>query len=488
MFQRPLLRALFATALLSGLVTGCRSPRSIETVATRPPNVVIIYCDDMGYADIAPFGGQTPTPNLSRFAREGMRFTDFYAAQAVCSASRAALLTGCYPNRIGIQGALGPRAKVGINPNETTIAEILKVRGYATAIYGKWHLGDAPQFLPTRHGFDEWFGLPYSNDMWPFHPTASTNYPPLPLYENETIVEHMPDQRQFTTQFTERAVKFIERHKQKPFFLYVPHNMPHVPLYVSAKFNGASGRGLYADVIQEIDWSVGEILGALKRHGLDDNTLVVFTSDNGPWLLYGSHAGDARPLREGKGTTFDGGVRVPCLMRWPGKIPAGSVCREMAMTMDLLPTIAKLAGTNAPTERIIDGKDIWPLMSAQPGALTPHEAYYYYWAQGLEAVRSGPWKLHFAHDYAHLAVPGGGGLPGKYTRPKISGALYNLEKDLSEQHDVAAQHPEVVARLQALAERARADLGDSLTKRQGANVRAAGKLRLASGRNDLGGK
>jgi len=456
--------------------TSCRSPRSVETVATRPPNVVIIYCDDMGYADIAPFGGQTPTPNLSRFAREGMRFTDFYVAQAVCSASRAALLTGCYPNRIGIQGALGPRAKAGINSNELTIAEILKARGYATGIFGKWHLGDAPQFLPTRHGFDEWFGLPYSNDMWPFHPTASTNYPPLPLYENEKVVEVMPDQRQFTTQFTERAVKFIERNQTKPFFLYVPHPMPHVPLYVSAKFNGASGRGLYADVIQEIDWSVGKILGALKRHGLDDNTLVVFTSDNGPWLLYGSHAGDARPLREGKGTTFDGGVRVPCLMRWPGKIPADSVCREMAWTMDLLPTIAKLAGTNVPTDRIIDGRDIWPLMGAQPDARTPHEAYYYYWAQGLEAVRSGPWKLHFAHDYAHLTVPGGGGRPGKYTRPKISGALYNLEQDISEQHDVAAQHPDVVGRLQALAEQARADLGDSLTKRKGTNLREAGKL------------
>ena len=476
MSLKKILRLLFVVTLLGAIVTGCRSPRSVETASTRPPNVVIIFCDDLAYADIAPFGSATPTPNLSRFAREGMRFTDFYAAQAVCSASRAALLTGCYPNRLGIQGALPPRAKTGLNLGELTLAEILKARGYATAIYGKWHLGDAPPFLPTRQGFDEWFGLPYSNDMWPFHPTASTNYPPLPLYENEKVIELMPDQRQLTTQYTERAVKFIERNQEKPFFLYVPHTMPHVPLYVSAKFNGASGRGLYADVIQEIDWSVGEILGALKRNGLDDNTLVVFTSDNGPWLLYGSHAGDARPLREGKATTFDGGVRVPCLMRWPGKIPAGSVCRELTMTMDLLPTIAKLAGTNAPTDRIIDGRDIWPLMTAQPGAKTPHEAYYYYWAQGLEAVRSGPWKLHFAHDYAHLTMPGGGGLPGKYTRPKISGALYNLKQDISEQHDVAAQHPDVVARLQVLAEQARADLGDSLTKRKGANVRAAGKL------------
>ena len=477
MFQRFPIRVLLVLILSTLLPSGCRSPRSVGSGVARPPNVVIIFCDDLAYADIAPFGGQTPTPNLSRFAREGMRFTDFYVGQAVCSASRAALMTGCYPNRVGIQGALPPRSKTGINPDETTLAEILKARGYATAIYGKWHLGDAPPFLPTRHGFDEWFGLPYSNDMWPLHPTAHTNFPPLPLYENEKVIELMPDQRQLTTWYTERAVKFIERHTNSPFFLYVPHNMPHVPLYVSSKFNGVSGRGLYADVIQEIDWSVGEILAALKRHGLDDNTLVVFTSDNGPWMLYGSHAGDARPLREGKATTFDGGVREPCLMRWPGKIPAGSVCREMAWTMDLLPTIAKLAGTNAPTDRIIDGRDIWPLMTAQPGAKTPHEAYYYYWAQALEAVRSGPWKLHFPHDYAHLDVPGGGGRPGKYTRPRIGVALYNLEKDISEQHDVAAQHPDVVARLQALAERARADLGDSLTKRKETNVREAGKLK-----------
>jgi arylsulfatase A len=477
MFQRIITRGWLWLALAGVLnVAGCQSPRSVKTASARPPNIVLIFCDDLGYADIAPFGGQTPTPHLSRFAREGMRFTDFYAAQAVCSASRAALLTGCYPNRIGIQGALGPRAKVGINPNETTIAEILKARGYATAIYGKWHLGDAPPFLPTRHGFDEWFGIPYSNDMWPLHPQSPTNYPPLPLYENEKVVEVMPDQRQFTTQFTERAVNFIERHRAKPFFLYVPHPLPHVPLYVSSKFNGASGRGLYADVIQEIDWSVGQILAALKRNGLDDNTLVIFTSDNGPWLLYGSHAGSATPLREGKGTTWDGGQRVPCLMRWPGKIPANTTCREMTMTMDLLPTVAKLAGTHAPTDRPIDGRDIWPLMTAQPGARSPHDAFYYYWGQGLEAVRSGPWKLHFAHDYAHLAVSSGGGWPGKYTRPKINGALYHLDKDISEQHDVAAQHPEVVARLQALAERARADLGDSLTKRQGANMRPAGKL------------
>lgn len=404
-----------------------------------------------------------------------MRFTDFYVGQAVCSASRAALLTGCYPNRIGIQGALPPRARIGINSNEVTIAEILKGRGYATAIFGKWHLGDAPAFLPTRHGFDEFFGLPYSNDMWPFHPVTPTNYPPLPLYENERVVELMPDQTQLTTSYTERAVSFIKRKKDQPFFLYLAHNMPHVPLFVSKKFEGRSGRGLYADVIMEIDWSVGEVMRALKQSGLDENTLVIFTSDNGPWLLYGDHAGDARPLREGKGTTFEGGMREPTLMRWPGRIPAGSVCTETASTMDLLPTIASLAGTHAPQDRLIDGKNIWPLMSGQPGAKTPHEAFYFYWDRGLEAVRSGEWKLHFRHDYRQLSVPGRAGQPGKYANGKMTGALYNLATDISETNDLAARFPDVVARLERLADVAREDLGDSLTRRTGKNVRPAGR-------------
>jgi arylsulfatase A len=413
-------RTLFIA--IAGLVTlsACHSPQTPARTQSRSslPNVVIIFCDDLGYADIAPYGSRTRTPNLDRLAREGMRFTDFYVGQAVCSASRAALLTGCYPNRVGVFGALPPRSKTGINSNEVTLAEILKERGYATAIYGKWHLGDAPQFLPARHGFDEYFGLPYSNDMWPFHPTSGTNYPPLPLFENEKVIQLMPDQTQLTMWYTERAVNFVARHRGQPFFLYLAHNMPHVPLHVSGRFAGKSGRGLYADVIMELDWSVGEVMRALKRHGLDDNTLIIFTSDNGPWLLYGDHAGDAQPLREGKGTTFDGGMREPCIMRWPGKIPAGKTCREMAWSMDLLPTIARLAGTNAPADRIIDGKDIWPLMSGRPGAKTPHEAYYYFWDRGLEAVRSGKWKLHLVHEYRHLAVPGRAGRPGKYSNEK----------------------------------------------------------------------
>jgi arylsulfatase A-like enzyme len=271
-------------------------------------------------------------------AREGVRFADFYVAQPVCSASRAALLTGCYPNRIGILGALGPAAKHGISDQEKTLAEVLKPQGYATAIYGKWHLGHHPRFLPTRHGFDDYFGLPYSNDMGPKHPTAK--FPDLPLIEGEKVVSLNPDQTKLTTWYTELAIQFVEKNKDRPFFLYLAHNMPHVPLHVSDKFKDKSKQGLYGDVIMEIDWSVGEALSALKRHNLDERTLVIFTSDNGPWLSYGDHAGSAGPLREGKMTTWEGGVRMPCLMRWPGHIPAGSVCREPAMTIDVLPSNA----------------------------------------------------------------------------------------------------------------------------------------------------
>ena len=465
----------------------------VRAAQDRPavrPNIVLIFCDDLGYADISPFGApRLRTPHLDRLAGEGIKFTDFYVGQAVCSASRAALMTGCYPNRVGILGALGPRAKTGLSSNETTVAELLKGRGYATAIFGKWHLGDAPAFLPTRHGFDEYFGLPYSNDMWPFHPEyvnlppdspkRARGYPDLPLFENERIVNPKvtaADQAQLTTWYTERAVQFIGRNKDRPFFLYVPHNMPHVPLYVSDKFRGQSGQGLYADVIMEIDWSVGQILAALQRNGLDEKTLVIFASDNGPWLLYGNHAGSALPLREGKGTTFDGGVRTPCLMRWPGRIPAGRVCREMVWSMDLLPTLAGLAGTSPPADRRIDGRDIWPLMSGQPGARGPHEAYYVYWGGHLQAIRSGPWKLHFAHTYVKPAPPGHDAQPGKYANPKQEPALYNLETDIAETNNVAAQFPEVRSRLEALAEQARDDLGDSATNRKGRFVRAPGRL------------
>lgn len=440
----------------------------------------------MGYADVGCFGAKNiKTPNLDRMARQGMRFTDFYAAQAVCSASRAALMTGCYPNRVGLLGALGPQSPLGLHTNEVTIADLLKSRGYATAMFGKWHLGRPPEFLPTRQGFDEYFGLPYSNDMWPNHPTGGTNYPPLPLIEGEQVVQLMPDQTQLTTWYTERTLKFIERHETEPFFLYVAHNMPHVPLFVSDKFKGKSKRGLYGDVIMEIDWSVGEILKALKRHKLDEQTLVIFTSDNGPWLLYGDHAGSALPLREGKATSFDGGQRVPCIMRWPGRIPAGRTCSELAGTIDVLPTIAKLVGGDLPADRIIDGRDLWPLMSAQPGARSPHEAFFFYWDRHLQAVRSGPWKLHFPHAYPKPEPPGANGQPGKYATRRIELELFNLTDDIRETYNVAAAHPEVVERLNALADHCREDLGDSATGQTGRNVRPTGKLASQAERRSM---
>ncbi|HUE69599.1 MAG TPA: sulfatase [Pirellulaceae bacterium] len=447
------------------------------TAADLPPNFVVVYCDDLGYADVGCFGAKGyTTPHIDQLAREGMRLTDFHTAAAVCSASRVALLTGCYPQRVGILGALGPKAKIGIHEDEVLLPEILKERGYATAIFGKWHLGDDPKFLPTRHGFDRYFGLPYSNDMWPNHPTNKT-FPPLPLIEGEEIVELMPDQTQLTTWYTERAVKFIADSKDKPFFLYVPHSMPHVPLFVSDKFKDKSGAGLYGDVIQEIDWSVGQIMAALKQHGLDGRTLVIFTSDNGPWLSYGNHAGSAGPLREGKGTTWQGGQQVPCIARWPGKIEAGSECPDLTATIDVLPTLAKLAGGKAPEDRVIDGRDIWPLLSGRSEKGSPERSFYYYWDFGLDAVRMGPWKLVFPHKFRSLTgTPGKDGQPGGYSQAETGMALYNLDTDVGETKDVAADHPQIVADLKRLAEQAREDLGDSHQMRPGKNRRPPGRL------------
>jgi arylsulfatase A-like enzyme len=470
------------------MTTGCISRRRFVQCAAglgalprlpqpdRPPNIIIVFADDMGYADLACFGGRIPTPHIDGMAAQGMRFTSFYAAQAVCSASRAALLTGCYPNRIGILGALGPKSQHGISDREMTLAQLVKQRGYAAALFGKWHLGHHAKFLPTRHGFDEYMGLPYSNDMWPRHPTDAKSYPPLPLIEGEKVIQTDPDQTQLTTMYTERAVSFIERNRGTHFLLYLAHSMPHVPLNVSARFAGKSGFGVYGDVIQEIDWSVGRILQTVQKHGLDERTLVIFTSDNGPWLSYGDHSGSAGVLREGKGTTWEGGVRVPCVMRWPGCIPAGSACREPAMTIDILPTVASLTGARLPDHRI-DGLDIAPLMRNEQGA-SPHDALFFYWEEHLQAVRSGRWKLHFAHEFRTLAgrAGGAGGRPAVYENARTGKALFDLEKDLGEKTDVAPQHPEIVQRLESLAERAREDLGDSASGRKGGGVRPPGHL------------
>ncbi|MCO6457354.1 MAG: sulfatase [Pirellulaceae bacterium] len=455
----------------------------------RSPNVVVIFMDDMGYADIGPFGAQGySTPNLDRMAREGRRFTDFYVTQAVCSASRAGLLTGCYNVRVSILGALGPGSNQGIHEDEVTLAEICRQKGYATACYGKWHLGHHEKFLPLQHGFDDYFGLPYSNDMWPFHPEVAhlpmaerlKRWPHLPLIEGNRVINAQvtgEDQEQLTTQYTERAVRFIETNKDRPFFLYLPHSMVHVPLYVSDKFRGRSERGLFGDVMLEIDWSVGRILDTLRELKLDQNTLVIFTSDNGPWLSYGDHAGSAHPLREGKGTMFDGGCREPTIAWWPGTIPAGSVCEEPAMTIDVLPTVAHLIGAKLP-DHAIDGRNIWPLLAGTEGATSPHEAYYFYWGRELQAVRMGQWKLHFPHAYRTLAGrPGGtGGKPAAYQQGRIERSLFDLRQDPGETTDVKDRHPDIVRRIEQLADRMRDDLGDSARQQPGRGVRPAGRL------------
>lgn len=449
-------------------------------LVAKPPNVVIMFMDDMGYADIGPFGAKDfPTPNLDRMAKEGRKFTDFYVTQAVCSASRAGLLTGCYNVRIGILGALGPKSNIGINKNEVTIAEICKQKGYATGCFGKWHLGHHKKFLPMQHGFDEYFGLPYSNDMWPYHPGVLhlsmeerlKRWPHLPLIDGNKIINpkvSAKDQEQLTTQYTERAVSFIEKNKNKPFFAYIPHSMVHVPLYVSKKFKGKSGVGLFGDVMMEVDWSVGQIMKTLKKHNLEKNTLFIFTSDNGPWLNYGDHAGSAAPLREGKGTMFDGGCREPTLAWWPSKIPANSVCKEPAMTIDLLPTVAKMIGAKLPGHRI-DGKNIMPLM-LKDNAKSPQKAYYFYYGNQLQAIRQGKWKLHFPHGYRTMAGKPGGtdGIPTKYTGAKIELALFDLEKDIGESKNLKSEFPRVVEKLSAL--------GENFHEKLAKSKRPAGKI------------
>ena len=452
-----------------------------QTQKAQPPNIIIVFIDDMGWADVGFNGGKhVRTPNLDRMASEGIVLSDFYVAQPVCSASRSALLTGCYPNRIGITGALNPHAKTGIHEDEVTLAELCKSKGYATAIFGKWHLGHHPQFLPTKHGFDTFEGIPYSNDMWPMHPEARKGtYPPLPYFKNDLQVGENPDQRQFTGDFTKLTIDFIKAHKNEPFFIYVPHPMVHVPLFCSDEWNGKTGLGLYADVVGEIDEGVGQILDTVDALGLGNNTLVMFTSDNGPWLSYGDHAGQTGIYREGKGTTFEGGVRVPFVARWTGTIPAGSTSNEPLMTIDLFPTITSIIGAPLPAQHI-DGKSAIQLFLGVQGATSPQEAYFYYYKQNdLEAMRCGRWKLHFPHGYRSMQGReiGNGGIPGKYDYGVKTGLeLYDLANDPSETTNVAEFHPDVMAKLTALADEMRADLGDNLTETVPSGQRMAGHL------------
>jgi len=461
------------------------------TVQAQKPNVIIIFMDDMGYGDPVCYGGGPyQTPQMDALAAQGMRFTNFYVAQAVCSASRSALLTGCYPTRIGISGALFPYSTMALNPEEQTLPELLQGAGYKTGMMGKWHLGQKEPFLPLQHGFNEYLGIPYSNDMWPvnFDGTpqrdTSTNkgkYHPLPLIEgNKTIrtINTLEDQGQLTQTFTERAVRFIGQNKSHPFFLYLAHPMVHVPIAASEHFRGKSGAGLYGDVMEEVDWSVGEVIKALKANGVYQNTIVIFTSDNGPWLTFGDHAGNTAGLREGKGSHWEGGLKVACMIAWPGKVPAGKVCNGLMTTMDLLPTLAKLCGAPLPSKKI-DGLDCSALLLAKTTLSPRTEFAYYYDRNNLKAIRDREWKLVFAcvsQTYNKPGAVGFGGFPGRHETDSVPLALYNLHQDPGEERDLKDKFPEVVQRLSAAAERYRSELGDGLTKREGAEVRPAAKV------------
>ncbi len=449
------------------------------------PNIVLIFMDDMGYADIGAYGATGyKTPNLDKLAAQGMRFTNFYSAQPICTASRAAIMTGCYPNRVGLTGALQPNSKVGLNKDEETVAELLKKQNYKTSIIGKWHLGDSEAFLPLQHGFDEYLGLPYSNDMWPLGATGRPNenankakMPFLPLMDGNKVsrtITTMAEMSELTTLYTERAVKFIHENSKTPFFLYMPHAMMHVPLAVSKKFEGKSKKGIFGDVMMEVDWSVGEVMKALKDKGIEKNTLVIFTSDNGPWLTFGSHAGSAGVFREGKMTNWEGGQRVSCLMRWPEVIPKGKITEGLACAIDLLPTFAAITNTELPKNKI-DGVNILPLLKGEK--VSPRdELLYYFKKNDLNAVRKGDWKLVFPHTYVSVKVPGQGGNGGKTVQETTELALYNLKTDPSEKDDVKAKNPDIVKQLEAVADKARADLGDGLRQIRGANQREAGKV------------
>lgn len=452
---------------LGTLAAGCQAPAA-------QPNVVIINLDDAGYGDFSHNGayGYT-TPNIDRMAAEGMRFTHFLSAQPISGASRYGLLTGCYPNRCGFWGAPGPNTPYGINPAETTVAELVKQRGYATAIFGKWHLGDYYPFLPLQNGFDEYYGLPYSNDMWNRDP--ETKEPRQPLYDGNVIAELNTDHSKLTTSYTEHAVDFIRRNHRKPFLLYVAHSMPHVPLAVSDKFKGKSEQGLYGDVMMELDWSVGEILRTLEELGVDKNTLVILTSDNGPWMSYGDHAGSTGGLREAKATTFDGGNRVPCVMRWRGRIEPGTICNALASNIDIFPTVAELTASPLPANKI-DGVSIVPLLDGVPGA-RPREWFVYYFNRNdLEAVTDGEFKLIFPHTHrTYESLPGSGGKGGETRRVELQESLlFDLRRDPGERYNVISAYPAVREKLEAIAEAMRADLGDGLRDVKCINCRPAG--------------
>ncbi|KJF44654.1 sulfatase family protein [Draconibacterium sediminis] len=486
--MKNLTSLIFAVVVL---FTASCTPKNQQTKTTQQsPNFVVIFIDDMGYGDPCCYGGTGySTPNIDKLAAEGMRFTNFYAAQPVCSASRAGLLTGCYPNRIGISGALFPYSKVGINPDETTIAEMLKEKGYATGIYGKWHLGHHNAFLPLQNGFDEYVGLPYSNDMWPLSNTGQKlpeghdrlKNPPLPVMHNNDVlftINSWEEQDTLTTLYTEKAVDFINRNANQPFFLYLPHSMAHIPLGVSDKFRGKSEQGLYGDVMMEIDWSVGQIEKVLAENGLAENTLIIFTTDNGPWLNFGNHAGSAGGLREGKTTSWEGGQRVPFIIKWPGKTPAGTICNKLGCAIDILPSFAEIAETSLP-DLDIDGTSIAELWKGNTTANPRETILFYYGKNNLNGVRKGNWKLVLPHTWAsYNTEPGRDGNGGKRIQMTVeTPELYNMMRDPGEQYNVIEYYPEKAAELMQVVEKARAELGDlNVGMEKGSGNRDIGRL------------
>lgn len=437
------LSALLLLALLS----------VVNAPAREKPNLILIFIDDMGYGDIGPFGSKlNRTPNLDRMAEEGMKLTSFYAAP-VCSASRAQLMTGSYSPRVSVPGVFFPAGKNGLNPDEHTVADYLQESGYATMCVGKWHLGDQRQFLPTNNGFDAYYGIPYSNDMARKSAVDGRNVHPLMRDTEVAELLENEGQRRITRLYTEEAVKFIEtnQQKEKPFFLYLPHTAMHVPLYPHQDFAGKSNNGTYGDWVEEVDWSVGQVLAALQRLGLDNDTLVIFTSDNGPWASKGKAGGVSGPLRGSKGGTLEGGVREPTIARWPGKIAPGSSCDAIAGTTDILPTFVSLAGGKLREDIRIDGHDISPLLFGETDQ-SPHEAWYYFRGNHLDAVRSGPWKLAVRPQTLGMGMRE---KPADLNKPI---RLYNLDDEIGEVTDLAEKNPEIVARLQGLANKMAADI------------------------------
>ena len=429
------------------------------------PNIVFILADDLGYGDLSSYGSETiETTNIDKLAEDGVKLTSYYAAQPVCSASRAAILTGAYANRIGIYNAFGPTSNSGINSNEYTLAEMLKDNGYETGIFGKWHLGSKKEFFPTNHGFDEFYGILYSNDMWRWHPENPEGYPQdLLLYRNENAILEITDQSNLTKDITTESINFIEKNKGNPFFLYIAHPQPHVPLFVSEDFEDLTGNGIYADVITEIDYSVGRVLDKIEESGLTENTIIVFTSDNGPWLSYGDHAGSSGIYREGKGTTWEGGVRVPSIIKFPYGLKP-SIIDEPVMAIDWMPTFANITRSKL-SQNKIDGKDIWPLLSGKVKQ-TPHqELYFYHRVNELHSIRMNNWKIQFSRTYRSLNGRAGGkdGIPVKYDMNLIEkNELYNLKDDPQEKINVYDSFPEIAKKMEELGDKARIKLGDNL--------------------------